>query len=123
MRVHGVFVRHSVAIMDRGRTEKNAQRIACQLLEGRARDVPICCKHLSTKGGSGTEGCGGIRRSRIAWLFRLCTESFKSVKERTYVWLVTLYVVTPILRKLAILLGSVKKQLTLNRGIFFHNLM
>lgn len=37
MRVYSVFGRHSVAIMDRGRTEKNAQRIACQLLEGRAR--------------------------------------------------------------------------------------
>lgn len=89
--------------------EKAAQRIACQLLEGRAREVPICCKHLSTKGGSGTEGCGGIHRSRIAWLFRLCTESFKSVKERTYIWLVTLYFVTPILRILAILLRSIKK--------------
>lgn len=89
--------------------EKAAQRIACQLLEGRAREVPICCKHLSTKGGSGTEGCGGIHRSRIAWLFRLCTESFKSVKERTYIWLVTLYFMTPILRIFAILLGSIKK--------------
>lgn len=84
MRVHGGSARRSVgrsAITDRGRTEKNAQRIACQLLEGRAREVPICCKLLSTKGGSGTEGCGGTCRSRIAWLFQfLRTEYFKSAK-------------------------------------------
>lgn len=84
MRVHDGFVCRSVAITDRGRAEKNAQRIACQLLEGRAREVPICCKLLSTKGGSGTEGCGSICRSRIAWLFRLCTEYLKSA--RRHIW-------------------------------------
>lgn len=115
MRVHGVFVRHPVAIMDRGRTEKNAQRIACQLLEGRAREIPICCKHLSTKGGSGTEGCGGIRRSRIAWLFRLRTESFKSVKDRTYIWLVTLYANST---ETCNFTEIHKKKLNINRGIF-----
>lgn len=73
---------------DRGRAEKNIQRIACQLLEGRAREVPICCKRLSAKGGNGTEGCGGIRWSRIAWLFPTWHSGFlRSAKRVTFAWL------------------------------------
>lgn len=58
----------SDAITDRGRAEKNAQCIGCQLLEGKAREASICCQLLSTttKGGSSTEGCGTVYRSRIA---------------------------------------------------------
>lgn len=56
----------SDAITDRGRTEKNAQCIGCQLLEGKAREASICRQLLSTaKGGSSTEGCGTVYPSRI----------------------------------------------------------
>lgn len=122
MRVHGVFVRRSAAITDRGRTEKNAQCIACQLLKGRAREIPICCKHLSTKGGSGTEGCGGIWRSRIAWLFRFLHGILQ--ERETYVYCIvckTLYFVTPILREFCDLIRIPHQERESNLASFLVN--